>query len=215
MNQIIKDKMNREIMVIANKKLFENIPRESRFYSQDEVDFEDIILKNYEYMIRKEAEVNFDYKQPIGYGVVINENNEIFVYKRWWANSNAWEKRLHNKIAFGVWGHIEKEDENLENPLRDSMIREIEEELNIKKENIESLKAIWYINNEEDEVSKVHIWIAYLVRIKNSNFELLDWELENWEFVNLEKLEEMIKDPSYDTEAWSMILFEPIKKILS
>ncbi len=215
MNQIIKDKMNREIMVIANKKLFENVPRESRFYSQDEVDFEDIILKNYEYMIRKEAEVNFDYKQPIGYGVVINENNEIFVYKRWWANSNAWEKRLHNKIAFGVWGHIEKEDENLENPLRDSMIREIEEELNIKKENIESLKAIWYINNEEDEVSKVHIWIAYLVRIKNSNFELLDWELENWEFVNLEKLEEMIKDPSYDTEAWSMILFEPIKKILS
>ena len=215
MNQIIKDKMNREIMVIANKKLFENVPRESRFYSQDEVDFEDIILKNYEYMIRKEAEVNFDYKQPIGYGVVINENNEIFVYKRWWANSNAWEKRLHNKIAFWVWGHIEKEDENLENPLRDSMIREIEEELNIKKENIESLKAIWYINNEEDEVSKVHIWIAYLVRIKNSNFELLDWELENWEFVNLEKLEEMIKDPSYDTEAWSMILFEPIKKILS
>jgi len=33
-------------------------------------------------MVRSEAEVNFDYKQPIGYAVVINENKDIFVYKR-------------------------------------------------------------------------------------------------------------------------------------
>jgi predicted NUDIX family phosphoesterase len=65
MNQVVKDKMAREIMVVANKYLFDNVARESRFYSQDEVDFETKILKNYEYMVRKEAEVNFDYKQPI------------------------------------------------------------------------------------------------------------------------------------------------------
>jgi predicted NUDIX family phosphoesterase len=95
------------------------------------------------------------------------------------------------------------------------LIREIEEELNIKPENIKSAKAIWYINNEGDEVSQVHIWVAYLVEVKNDNFELLDWELDNWEFVSLENLEKMVYSDDYNTEAWSKILFEPIKKILS
>ena len=65
MNKIVKDKMAREIMVVANKFLFDNIERESRFYPQEEVNFEEKILKNYEYMVRAEAEKNFDYKQPI------------------------------------------------------------------------------------------------------------------------------------------------------
>jgi predicted NUDIX family phosphoesterase len=82
MNQIVKDKMKREIMVVANKFLFQNIEKESKFYSNDEVNFEKIILENYEYMVRGEAEINFDYKQPIGYATVINEKKEIFVYKR-------------------------------------------------------------------------------------------------------------------------------------
>ena len=214
MNNIVKDKMKREIMVCANKNLFENIDRESKFYSGEEANFEDIILKNYEYMVRSEAEVNFDYKQPIWYAVVINENKEIFVYKRWWADSNAGDSRLHNKIAFGVGGHIEKEDEDLENPLNDSMVREIEEELNIPEKNIKSVKAIGYINNETDEVSQVHIWIAYLVEVSNDNFELLDWELDNGEFVSIPALEKMVYSDDYDTETWSRILFEPIKELL-
>lgn len=214
MNQIVKDKMQREIMVVANEALFLNYERESKFYSNDEVDFEQKILNNYEYMVRWEAEVNFDYKQPIGYWVLINEDKKIFVYKRWWSGSNAWEWRLHNKIAIWVWGHIEREDEDLENPISDSLIREIEEELNIKPEDIKSSKAIWYINNEEDEVSQVHIWAAYLVEVHNSNFELLDGELDNWEFVSIDTLEAMFNSWNYDVEAWSQILLEPLKRML-
>jgi len=214
MNQIVKDKMKREIMVVANKFLFDDIKKESKFYDNNEINFEEKILNNYKYMVRWEAEVNFDYKQPIGYAVVINEKKEIFVYKRGGSNSNAGDSRLHNKIAFWVWGHIEKEDEDLKNPISDSLVREIEEELNIKPENIKNVNAIWYINNESDEVSKVHIWIAYLVEVINDNFELLDGELDNWEFIALDKLEKMVNSKEYNTETWSEILFEPIKKIL-
>gem|GEM_PF-4577551 len=82
MNQIVKDKMMREIMVVKNDYLFQNTNRETKFYSNDEADFEDIILGNYEYMLRGEAEVNFDYKQPIPYAVVVDESNRVFVYKR-------------------------------------------------------------------------------------------------------------------------------------
>ena len=214
MNQIVKDKMKREIMVVANKFLFDDIKKESKFYDNNEINFEEKILNNYKYMVRWEAEVNFDYKQPIWYWVVINEKKEIFVYKRGGSNSNAGDSRLHNKIAFWVWGHIEKEDEDLKNPISDSLVREIEEELNIKPENIKNVNAIWYINNESDEVSKVHIWIAYLVEVINDNFELLDGELDNWEFIALDKLEKMVNSKEYNTETWSEILFEPIKKIL-
>jgi 8-oxo-dGTP pyrophosphatase MutT (NUDIX family) len=34
------------------------------------------------------------------------------------------------------------EDENLENPISDSLIREIEEEINIKPDDIKSVKSI-------------------------------------------------------------------------
>lgn len=214
MNQIVKDKMMREIMVVANKHLFSELLKESRFYSNDEMNFEKIILNHYEYMIRWEAEKNFVYKQPIPYWVVINDKNEIFVYKRWWANSNAWDQRLHEKISIWVGWHIEKEDENMENPIKDSLIREIEEEINIKDDSIISVDAIWYINNESDEVSQVHFWIAYIIKIKSSDFDLFDWEIEKWEFVSIDKLNEMINSWEYDVEAWSKILSPEITKLL-
>lgn len=210
MNQIVKDKMQREIMVIANRFLFENIMRESRFYDQNEANFENIILGHYEYMIRWQAETNFDYKQPIPYGVVINDRNEIFVYKRWWSNSNAWEQRLHEKISIWVGWHIEREDEWLENPIKESLLREIEEEINVKSESILAVDAIWYLNNESDEVSQVHLWIAYLIQIKSSDFDLLDGEIDGGEFVSLPQLQDMLHSGNYDIESWSQILIPEI-----
>ena len=124
--------MQREILVIANEKLFSTIKRESKIYDAWN-DFESIILKDYEYMVRSEAEEDFNYKQPIPYAVVVNEKNEIFVYKRGWSGSNAGESRLHSKIAIWIWGHIEREDEDSGNLLVDSLKREIEEELYIKE----------------------------------------------------------------------------------
>ncbi|NVP17649.1 NUDIX domain-containing protein [Candidatus Gracilibacteria bacterium] len=215
MNQIVKDKMAREIMVVRNDKIFSDIVRKSKFYNNDESNFEKKILDNYEYMVRGNAEINFEYKQPIPYGIVLNENNQVFVYKRGGSGSNAGEHRLHSKIAIGVGGHIEKEDENLSNPISESLIREVEEELNIKENDILSVEAIGYINNETDEVSKVHIGVAYIIKIHNSNFELLDGELDNGEFLSIEKLQEMIDSGKYDVEAWTKIVFEPVKKYLT
>jgi len=52
MNQIVKDKMAREIMVVRNSILFKDYLRETRFYPNSEFDFQDIILNNYEYIVR-------------------------------------------------------------------------------------------------------------------------------------------------------------------
>jgi len=213
MNQVVKDKMKREILVVANEKLFEKFPKETKVY-RSENDFESIILEHCEFMIRWDAEVNFDYKQPIPYAIVLNENNEIFVYKRGWSGSNAGESRLHEKIAIWVGGHIEREDEHSENILKDSLVREIEEELNISPENILEAFPIWYINSEEDEVSKVHLWIAYIAKVKNSQFELLDGELDNGEFVSYKTLMEMCTSWDYDVEAWTQLIAPEVQKYI-
>jgi len=213
MNQVVQDKMKREILVVANEKLFSDISRSTQVYSSEN-NFESIILDSYEYMVRGDAEINFNYKQPIPYAIVLNENSEIFVYKRGWAGSNAGESRLHEKIAIGVGWHIEREDEDSKNILQDSLIREVEEELNILPENITEVFPIGYINSEEDEVSKVHLGIAYIARITDSNFELLDGELDNGEFVSYETLMQMCESGNYDVEAWTKLIAPEVQKYI-
>ncbi len=215
MNQIVKDKMQREIMVVNASVLFKNFPRETRFYNANEHNFWKIMVDNYEYMVRWDAEKNNNFKQPLPYGAIIDEENRIFVYQRGWSWSNAWESRLHSKISIWVWWHIEREDEDAKDILSNTLVREIIEEINTKEENIKNVDLVWYINDDWDEVWKVHMWIFYIVRVSNSNFDLLDWELDNWEFVTLSKLENMILSDDYDLESWSEIVFESLKKYLN
>ena len=215
MNQVVKNKIEREIMVVSADTLFWDFPRESRFYDAHEHDFKGIVLDKYEYMIRGDAEKDYWYKQPLPYAAVIDENNRIFVYKRWWSGSNAGESRLHEKISFWIWGHIEREDEDNKDLLKDSLIREVEEEVNITDEQVKSVYLLWYINDDSNDVWKVHLGIFYVVRVMTSNFDLLDGELDNGEFVSVEKLEEMVHSGEYDLESWSQIAFPTLKEYLS
>jgi predicted NUDIX family phosphoesterase len=215
MNEVVKNKMERKIMVVNADTLFANFPRESRFYDAWEHDFQGIILNQYEYMVRKYAEEDYWYKQPLPYAAVIDENNRIFVYKRGWSGSNAWESRLHEKISFWIWGHIELEDEANKDLLKDSLIREVEEEVNITDEQIKDVHLLWYINDDTNDVWKVHFWIFYVVRVMTSNVDLLDGELDNGEFLSVEKLEEITHSWEYDLETWSQIAFPTLKNYLS
>ncbi len=215
MNQLVKDKMKQEVMVVDNKLLFSEIKRETKFYYNDEYNFEENILKNYTYMVREKAETDYNYKQPVPYWIVINEKNEIFVYKRWWAWSNSAENRLHSKISIWVGWHIEREDENTDNPLRDTLVREIEEELGFNQKDIKSVEPIGYLNYDADEVSKFHIWTCYIVKVDNPDIKLLDWELEKWDFMNILEIEKLLKSWQSNLEWWSKTLFEPIKKLIS
>ncbi len=215
MNQIVKDKMQREIMVVNAGTIFKDFPRETRFYDASEYNFWKVMVDNYEFMVRADAEVNTDFKQPLPYWVVIDQENRIFVYQRGWSWSNAWETRLHSKISIWVGWHIEREDEDAKNILSDTLVREIIEEINTKEENIKNIHLAWYINDDWNDVWKVHMWIFYIVRVANSDFELLDWELDNWEFVTLSTLEWMIMSGNYDLESWSQIIIPSLKKYLN
>lgn len=204
------DKMKLKIMVVENKKLFSKYSRETKFYPWSEYDFEKNILEDHEYMERGIAENNYNYKQPIPYGVVVNSKNEIFVYTRWWKDSNAWEERMYWTISIWVWGHLDYVDKG-ENLLKEWLIREIEEEIGIKKEEILGVKNIWYINNESNSVNKVHFGIAYVINIGGEvPVKLLDWELEKGDFLSIQEFERRCSLKKYDIEPWSKLLLEPM-----
>ena len=193
-------------MGIQNQFLFQNVIRETKVYSADEANFEEIILENYEFKTRWPLETNFDYKQPLPYGVIMNNENKIFVYQRWWSKSAAAESRLHNKVSIGVGWHIEEEDIKENNLLRDSLIREVEEEIWVKESDIKKITLIGYINYEENEVSRVHLGIWYVIQISESEIIMDDGELADGEFKTLEEYKEMIASGKYDIEPWSLML---------
>ena len=138
-----KDDM--QIFVVERNKLFlgENF---EGFKSHAETDFESRISKNLKIMRRGNAEYDENHKQPIVYVLMINpKTKKIFGYQRA-NNENNDEKRLWGKWSWGVGGHVEAID-SLGNPLRESMLRELNEEIEIEGKMLKVL-PVGYVNKE-------------------------------------------------------------------
>ena len=203
------NKMERNIMVVNVDKLFKNYPRETWFYTS-EFNFEDIILKNFEYMKRGLAEENTNYKQPLPYGILRTKDGRLFMYQRWGKNSQVWEKRLYDKVSFGVWWHIEEDVKNSENPLLETLLREIQEEVWIFTSDIEKVELIGYINDDTNDVGKVHLGLAYVVDLKTDNIKIDKGELASGKFVSQQEAKKILKNPEIDVEPWSKIVLEVV-----
>ncbi|MEM4994779.1 NUDIX domain-containing protein [Priestia sp. SB1] len=107
------------------------------------------------------AEINEEYKQPIPY-VVIKRGNQVFGYARL---SGGGESRLHNSWSLGYGGHCnDTEDEKFDDKIMTNLQRELEEELDIQAASQE-LKLIGLINDDENEVGRVHLGLLYTLEL--------------------------------------------------
>jgi predicted NUDIX family phosphoesterase len=95
------------------------------------------------------------------------------------------------------------------------MVREVEEELQIKNTDIISIEPLGYINDDWNSVWEVHIWAWYMVKVKHSDIALLDGELASWEYMTINQIEEHLASWTCDLESWSEILFPSLKQALS
>jgi predicted NUDIX family phosphoesterase len=119
------------------------------------------LSQNIEVMRRGDAEENPTYKQPIPY-VVIKKGNQVYAYKRL---SGGGEARLHSKLSVGFGGHMNQTDDvNFEDTLMTNLQRELDEELNIRY-NSYKLTPVGLINDDSNEVGKVHIGLLYTFEI--------------------------------------------------
>lgn len=201
------NKFDTLIVTVPNSALFPDGIHPEGFIPHEERDMRSIILSNFSYTRRGDAEVDFTLKQPISYAIIRNTEGKIFAYQRGDKRTEAHETRLAGKWACGIGGHIEKEDE-AGDILADSLIRELEEEITLHG-NILSVNPIGYINSEKDEVSKVHIGVLYVIDTDSKTAEGSEEVVNEW-FYTPEELHEMMKNPDTIWEEWTKIALKAV-----
>lgn len=207
-----------EIIVVANrKKVFEDETLTFQGHTTDKELIEAIMYnidKNYKSMRRgneqdptpkaKNAEINFEYLQPIPY-IVIKRGDLFYATQRL---KGAGEGRLHGKIAMGAGGHmnpLEQEWYSIDKVVAENTERELEEELEIKGKY--KLKIVGLINDDSDDVNRVHIGILGFLELEESgDVTVRETEQLAGEFMTLEQLRE--EDTYNRLENWGKIVVD-------
>lgn len=163
-------------------------------------------LSKYEVKRRGDMEEDSSYKQLISYCILENENDEILVYERL---TGGGEARLHGLSSIGIGGHMNQlDDTQIEGVLLDNAARELEEEVGVKDVNPQNLNLIGFINDDDNEVGRVHIGLVFKLKVKTSEVFVnetdtlkIEWKPENT----------LMKDAEY--ESWSRIIIESIYNV--
>lgn len=110
------------------------------------------------------------FKQIIPYAVICY-CDEVYLFKR---TVNQTEKRLHNLYSLGVGGHMNPFENLSGSPyLHHELERELREEVILQPDTIiQSIKPIGYINDDLNEVGKVHLGVLYEIRLSSKNIEI-------------------------------------------
>jgi predicted NUDIX family phosphoesterase len=202
------NKMDEQIIVVPRKALFDfgNLTfqgTETRFDVLKKL--EDNIQNNFGVMRRGDAEVNEGFKQPIPYAV-IRRGEQIFLYRRL---SGGGETKLHDKLSVGVGGHMNFDSPKFMESLKTNLERELDEELHIDTDDLD-INIVGFINDDEDEVGRVHICILVVIDVPEGTIVKVKEEdqLEG-DFVNLSTLKH--KEIYDKLENWSKIVVDTLK----
>jgi predicted NUDIX family phosphoesterase len=197
------------IMVVKRGALFKNDNFQG-FKLQDETDYTSRILDNFEYIKRGIAEKDDDYKQPIGYCMVVNPaSKQVFAYQRASEDLNYFERRLQGKWSWGLGGHIEKIDSRKGNPIHKTLLRELKEEVDFNI--VGTPRLLGYINDDDDDVGRVHFGILYVLETDSEVVIPKSLEIKSGRLVPVERLEEICLSPESVVEDWSRISLNPLK----
>ncbi len=164
----------------------------------------DAAIKNAQFLARKIAETDFNFKQIIPYVLVRHENCYVLMRR----TTKQTEARLHDKYSIGVGGHINDEDmaKGIENIIQHGMRREIEEEMLIKSE--QSCELVGVINDNSSEVSRVHMGLVYVLTTGTAEFEIAEKDKYTANWASLEEMAAV-----YDKmESWTQIVYDNLLK---
>ncbi|MEK6873093.1 MAG: hypothetical protein AABW90_03730 [Nanoarchaeota archaeon] len=218
------------IMVVDRHKLFgtprlEDCPQ--GFLSRDFYDFTPEINLYFEWKKRGNpkindqisAESNPAYKQLIAYSVVVNPVlNKVFAYKRA-INESYHESRLAGNWSWGVGGHVEKVDVRDSEQAYDIIIRsrdrELSEEIEIRSVKSPVIKLLGYINDDSNDVGRVHLGLLYIVETNAEEIIPDDKEIAEGGYKNLEELEKICMQAKIDrsvmVDSWSEFALSSIR----
>jgi len=188
--------LQEHILVVKNKCLFP----QGTWQGLKAVDFAQyihIINTNKEFLPRDAMETNPAYKQIIPY-LVFQHQDTFFLMQR---QSKASETRLQNKFTLGIGGHIREKDLQTGASIFDWAKREFHEEINYAGSL--HIKPLGILNDDSNEVGKVHIGFVLLLQGDSDNISIKS-ELKNGQLISLNACKTY--EPSMET--WSQIVFK-------
>ncbi|MEC1700114.1 MULTISPECIES: hypothetical protein [Bacillus] len=152
---------------------------------------------------RGDAEEDPRFKQPIPY-VVIRRDDEVFVYERL---AGGGESRLHNKLSLGFGGHMNPMEgaASFSEVLKQNTDRELAEELYIREEDKQNIVTLGPINDDENDVGKVHIGILSALQLASAaQVEVKEKDQIAGRWMKLSELKE--ENVYQRLEAWSQFV---------
>ena len=142
---------------------------------------------NTKYLPRNEMETDPGYKQLIPYCIFqhIDSSGQSFIFQ-YTRGKGGGETRLRAKKSVGIGGHISTLDAHDESPYDLGMRRELEEEVMIETAYQQKLAGL--INDDENEVGKVHLGIVHLFQVDQPNVQSRETEIANSGFAPLDEI---------------------------
>jgi predicted NUDIX family phosphoesterase len=174
-----KDEIKEEYVLVFPTKILTEIGQFQGF-SSDTQNYLDIILnkKNIQFRQRKYVENDPSFKQLIPY-VVLKHKDTYLTYQRGKLQS---EKRLFGNYSLGIGGHISVFDENMfSSSYYEGLSREVNEEIRINCKYTD--KLIGMINDDSNDVGKVHFGIIHMFELENTNIKAKEKSIKNISFM--------------------------------
>ena len=200
-------KFDEQIIVVPRKVLFNDEKNAfNGFLHKNNIKGKDIFnaLSEYEVKRRGDMEEDSTFKQLISYCLLENEKGEILVYERL---SGGGEKRLHGQSSIGVGGHMNDVmgADSINEVLRVNAQRELEEEVGLAKEDSQNMEYLGFINDDNNEVGKVHMGIVFKITVNTTDVEAKETDTLRIKWVEKGSIE------SYDDfETWSALILQDL-----
>lgn len=189
------------ILVIKRSHLFNHAAAFQGLSTDNIEGLLNIIISRQEFLPRSLMEQDPTYKQIIPY-LVFRYNDRYFLMQR---KSSASEQRLKNKFTLGIGGHMRQEDMRAGTSIFDWARREFYEEVAYSGEL--KITTLGFINDDSNEVGKVHLGIALLVEGDSTDIAIKS-ELKQGMLVTLDEC-----GIYFDRlETWSQILYQYLIK---
>ena len=151
--------MSESILVVRREYLASYLTEDFGLITEGVEEIVRVIEAHHEFRPRPEMETDPAYKQIIPY-VLVTRGAEAFVMQRL---KRGGEQRLHGLLSLGVGGHINPVDDTAgHGALMAGLRREVDEEVALER--AVSLTPLGVINNDRDEVGRVHL--GFLFRLE-------------------------------------------------
>ncbi len=164
--------------------------------------------KNY-FLGRDAAEEDPSHKQIIPYALFHHEGKFLHYVR----GGKGGEKRLAAKGSLGIGGHINSEDAEQASLERSTYLIGVEREMNeeLRLSSTYSQRIVGLINDDSNEVGKVHIGVVHLFELDSTVVEANEAPIESLEF--LTRAELAARRESLET--WSQICFDNLDALLA